>query len=84
MMNILFMRHSTLLYLNLKLTPSPDRILYSFPLDEQFRFFEPLLGEKSQTYKNGPEARKKRQLVDRSFSHDTVTRHYYEYFTEVI
>ena len=52
------------------------------PLDEQFKFFEPLFGKKSLTYKNGPEARKKRQLIDRSFSHQTVT-HYYEHFTEV-
>ncbi|KAL9966277.1 hypothetical protein ACROYT_G024326 [Oculina patagonica] len=49
---------------------------------EQFMFFEPLFGKKSLTYKNGPEARKKRQLVDRSFSHQAVT-HYYEHFTKV-
>ena len=50
--------------------------------DEQFKFFEPLFGKKSLTYKNGPEARKKRQLVDRSFSHEAVT-HYYDHFTKV-
>ena len=50
--------------------------------DEQFKFFEPLLGRKSLTYRNGPEARRKRQLVDRSFSHDAVG-HYYEHFTKV-
>ena len=50
--------------------------------DEQFKFFEPLFGVKSLTYKNGPEARKKRQLVDRSFSHEAVT-HYYDHFTRV-
>jgi len=52
------------------------------PSDEQFKFFEPLLGKKSLTYKNGPEARKKRQLVDRSFSHEAV-KHYYDHFTQV-
>ena len=46
------------------------------------KFFEPLFGKKSLTYKNGPEARKKRQLVDRSFSHEAVT-HYYDHFTKV-
>lgn len=51
--------------------------------DEQFKFFEPLLGRKSLTYKNGLEARKKRQLVDRSFSHDAVMN-YYEHFTQVL
>ena len=56
--------------------------LCHLPLDEQFKFFEPLFGKKSLTYKNGPEARKKRQLVDRSFSHQAVT-HYYEHFTKV-
>ena len=35
------------------------------------------------TYKNGLEARKKRQLVDRSFSHDAVMN-YYENFTQVL
>lgn len=49
---------------------------------EQFKFFEPLLGRKSLTYKNGLEARKKRQLVDRSFSHDAVMN-YYEHFTQI-
>ena len=40
-------------------------------------------GRKSLTYKNGLEARKKRQLVDRSFSHDAVMN-YYEHFTQVL
>lgn len=53
------------------------------PSDEQFKFFEPLFGKKSLTYKNGPEARKKRQLVDRSFGHEAVT-HYYDHFTKVL
>lgn len=57
-------------------------LCYNLPLDEQFKFFEPLFGKKSLTYKNGPEARKKRQLVDRSFSHEAV-KHYYEHFTKV-
>ena len=56
--------------------------LCCLPSDEQFKFFEPLFGIKSLTYKNGPEARKKRQLVDRSFSHEAVT-HYYDHFTKV-
>ena len=56
--------------------------LCCLPSDEQFKFFEPLFGKKSLTYKNGPEARKKRQLVDRSFSHEAVT-HYYNHFTKV-
>lgn len=60
--------------------PGAETFIFS---DEQFKFFEPLLGKKSLTYKNGPEARKKRQLVDRSFSHEAVS-HYYEHFTQVI
>lgn len=58
-------------------------LLYVIYTDEQFKFFEPLLGGKSLTYKNGLEARKKRQLVDRSFSHDAVMN-YYEQFTQVL
>ena len=41
------------------------------------------MGKKSLTYRNGLEARKKRQLVDRSFSHDAVS-HYYKHFTQVV
>ena len=46
-------------------------------------FLSLCLEKKSLTYKNGPEARKKRQLVDRSFGHEAVT-HYYDHFTKVL
>lgn len=37
-----------------------------------FKLFEPLIGKKSIQYANGPEGRKRRQLMDRSFSHEAV------------
>ena len=47
-----------------------------------FKLFEPLIGKKSIQYANGPEGRKRRQLMDRSFSHEAVTD-YYEHFVRV-
>ena len=44
--------------------------------------FEPLIGKKSIQYANGPEGRKRRQLMDRSFSHEAV-KDYYEHFVKV-
>ena len=44
--------------------------------------FEPLIGKKSIQYANGPGGRKRRQLMDRSFSHETV-KDYYEHFVAV-
>ena len=45
--------------------------------------FEPLIGRKSIQYANGLEGRKRRQLMDRSFSHESV-KEYYEHFVLVI
>lgn len=47
-----------------------------------FRLFEPLIGKKSIQYANGPEGRKRRQLMDRSFSHEAV-KDYYEHFVKI-
>ena len=47
-----------------------------------FRLFEPLIGKKSIQYANGPEGRKRRQLMDRSFSHEAV-KDYYDHFVKV-
>lgn len=47
-----------------------------------FKLFEPLIGKKSIQYANGPEGRKRRQLMDRSFSHEAV-KDYYEHFVRV-
>ena len=47
-----------------------------------FKLFEPLIGKKSIQYANGPEGRKRRQLMDRSFSHEAV-KDYYEHFVKV-
>ena len=47
-----------------------------------FKLFEPLIGRKSIQYANGPEGRKRRQLMDRSFSHEAV-KDYYEHFVKV-
>lgn len=44
--------------------------------------FEPLIGKKSIQYANGPGGRKRRQLMDRSFSHEAV-KDYYEHFVAV-
>jgi len=44
--------------------------------------FEPLVGKKSIQNLNGPGARKRRQLMDRSFSHEAV-KDYYEHFLMV-
>ena len=44
--------------------------------------FEPLVGKKSIQNLNGPGARKKRQLMDRSFGHGAV-KDYYEHFVMV-
>ena len=44
--------------------------------------FEPLVGKKSIQNLNGPGAQKKRQLMDRSFSHGAV-KDYYEHFVMV-
>ena len=44
--------------------------------------FEPLIGRKSIQYANGPEGRKRRQMMDRSFSHESV-KEYYEHFVLV-
>lgn len=49
---------------------------------ELFKLFEPLIGKKSIQYANGPEGRKRRQLMDRSFSHEAV-KDYYEHFVKV-
>ena len=49
---------------------------------ELFQMFEPLVGKKSIQNLNGPGARKKRQLMDRSFSHGAV-KDYYEHFVMV-
>lgn len=46
---------------------------------ELFKLFEPLIGKKSIQYANGPGGRKRRQLMDRSFSHESV-KAYYEHF----
>ena len=48
-----------------------------------FKLFEPLMGKKNIQYATGPEGRKRRQLVDRSFSHEAV-RDYYEHFVKVM
>ena len=48
-----------------------------------FRLFEPLIGKKSIQYANGPEGRKRRQLMDRSFSHEAV-KDYYDHFVKVL
>ena len=47
-----------------------------------FRLFEPLIGKKSIQYANGLEGRKRRQLMDRSFSHEAV-KDYYDHFIKV-
>lgn len=47
-----------------------------------FRLFEPLIGKKSIQYANGPEGRKRRQLMDRSFSHEAV-KDYYDHFVKI-
>ena len=47
-----------------------------------FRLFEPLIGKKSIQYANGPDGRKRRQLMDRSFSHEAV-KDYYDHFVKV-
>jgi len=47
-----------------------------------FKLFEPLIGKKSIQYANGPEGRKRRQLMDRSFSHEAV-KDYCEHFVKV-
>ena len=47
-----------------------------------FKLLEPLIGKKSIQYANGPEGRKRRLLMDRSFSHEAV-KDYYEYFVKV-
>ena len=52
-----------------------------FPAD-LFKMFEPLIGRKSIQYANGPGGRKRRQLMDRSFSHEAV-KDYYEHFVMV-
>ena len=49
---------------------------------ELFKMFEPLIGKQSIQYANGPGGRKRRQLTDRSFSHDAVGD-YYEHFVMV-
>ncbi|XP_078377093.1 cytochrome P450 20A1-like [Oculina patagonica] len=49
---------------------------------EMFKLFEPLIGKKSIQYVNGPEGRKRRQMMDRSFSHDAV-KDYYEHFVKI-
>ena len=49
---------------------------------ELFKMFEPLIGKQSIQYANGPGGRKRRQLMDRSFSHDAVND-YYEHFVMV-
>ena len=51
-------------------------------LADLFKLFEPLIGKKSIQYANGPEGRKRRQLMDRSFSHEAV-QDYYEHFVKV-
>ena len=43
--------------------------------------FEPLIGKNSIQYANGPEGRKRRQMMDRSFSHEAV-KDYYEHFVQ--
>ena len=49
---------------------------------ELFKRFEPLLGKKSIQYANGPGGRKRRQVMDRSFSHEAIND-YYETFVKV-
>lgn len=49
---------------------------------ELFKMFEPLIGKKSIQYANGPEGRKRRQMIDRSFSHEAV-KDYYEHFAQI-
>ncbi|KAM7450025.1 hypothetical protein ABFA07_002135 [Porites harrisoni] len=47
-----------------------------------FKMFEPLIGKQSIQYANGPGGRKRRQLMDRSFSHEAV-KDYYEHFVMI-
>ena len=54
---------------------------FSFAAD-LFKMFEPLIGKQSIQYANGPGGRKRRQLMDRSFSHEAV-KDYYEHFVMV-
>ena len=53
-----------------------------FLLAELFKLFEPLIGKKSIQFANGPSGRKRRQVMDRSFSHESV-KDYYEYLVQV-
>lgn len=49
---------------------------------ELFKLFEPLIGKKSIQFANGPSGRKRRQIMDRSFSHESV-KDYYEYLVQI-
>ena len=64
----------------------PDLLFKHFAIylltADLFKLFEPLIGKKSIQYANGPEGRKRRQLMDRSFSHEAV-KDYYEHFVKV-
>ena len=58
-------------------------ILRTFlPTAELFKLFEPLIGKKSIQYGNGIMGRKRRQMMDRSFSHSAV-QDYYVHFVHV-
>lgn len=53
-----------------------------FLLELLFDAFADLIGQNSIQFANGAEGRKRRQLIDESFSHSAVT-YYYDDFVKV-